>query len=101
MGQLRKRGKRKRDSDGTLSLRERKFVQALFENKWWSTKAMETAGYSKSTARTQQARLRRRSRVQRAIIQEHVKRGHFVTNEELQMIGMTAKEYDPDLVLSD
>lgn len=87
-----------KDSDRLLP-RELKFVQALM-NGMTSTKAMEYAGYSKATARTQQARTRNKPRVEKAIIFEYAKRGCFLSDEDCELIGINPEKYHDRLVLS-
>ena len=79
--------KRKRPNSGRLSEKEARFVQLVGEGKHALGWCLRMAGYSRSTAETQGARIRRRPRVQRAIIAERVKRGLFCTEAELALVG--------------
>jgi len=85
--------------DDRLTPREMKFVQAYMDG-MSCTKAMEYAGYSKQTARTQQARVRNRPRVEKAIIFEYAKRGYILSVKECKLVGINYKKYNDRLMFS-
>ena len=79
--------KRKRPNSSRLSEKEARFVQLIGEGKHSQAVCLRMAGYSRSVALTQGARIRRNPRVQKAIIAERVKRGLFCTEAEFALIG--------------
>ena len=87
--QARRKSRRKTDF---LNLRERRLLKVLSDGMLKATTAMEKAGYAPSTARKQQARVMRRPRVRKAILLVWYKRGYFLTDRELELIGKSGAE---------
>ncbi len=79
------------DITDNLTERERRLVQLIGEGKYSFAGCMMRAGYSRSTACSNCARVRRIPRVRAALIQDRVKRGKFVSDEELAFVGLSAK----------
>ncbi len=82
--------KNKRKRSTKLSERERRFVQLVAEGRHCLSRCLLMSGYSRTTAISQAARIRRRPRVQKAIIEERIKRGLFCSNEELALVGKSS-----------
>jgi hypothetical protein len=76
-----------------LSEREQRLVQELAYGEYQRTRAMLKAGFARSTAYKQQARVIDRPRVQRALLAiEYEREGpERLTNDELQMIGVNVR----------
>lgn len=79
--------KHKRPNSSRLSEREQRLVQLISEGRHTLTRCLIMSGYSRSTALTQGVRVRRKPRVQKAIILERIKRGLFCSNQELALVG--------------
>ncbi len=75
----------------TLSPKERRLVEIIAGGEWHRTRAMLKAGYARSTALKQQARVIDRPRVQRALLEIEYRRGRHLTDQELRLLGK-----DPD-----
>ncbi len=75
----------------SLSRRERILVQEIAAGKSY-TRAMRTAGYSLSTACKQQARTRNKKRIKLALLEVWFKKGLYLTDEELALIGKRREE---------
>lgn len=69
-----------------LSEREKRLVQLLIDGHGFSS-AMLKAGYSRSTACTQQRRTREKPGIQRALISARIEKGLYVTDEEKALVG--------------
>ncbi len=74
-----------------LNLRERRLVQALADGVGY-IKAMRLAGYARSTALKQSARTRWKPRIMRALLEIQYRRGHYLTDDELVLIGKDPAE---------
>jgi len=71
----------------TLSDREGRLVQLISEGGRSLFQCLLMAGYSRSVALSQGARIRRRPRVRKALIEERIQRGLFCSNQELATVG--------------